>query len=176
MRGEKITEAPVLRRDHHWIWCRRWAIVFWRAEAIIWVLGILIGTVGITSELVREGLQIGIWFFCVAIVFGLRYLRTVTLGIAVLPDRLLVSRALSLHPQEIPLDEIGCCMLCNYLGMHNLAIYLKPRWRAPVVLFSDRLLGIPRERWVPLVTELREILEPMGKWKRFPWWRQPFWL
>ena len=178
--GGEATEAPALRQENYrWVWRRRWEIFFWRTEAILWVPAILISTSSAVSVIVREGFRsegLYAWGFCLLGIFILRLLRAETLGVAVLPDRLLVSRALSLHPHEIPLDEIGCCVSWRCLGADHLFLYLKPRWRAPVMLLSSRLLGIPREHWGPLMTELRELFEPLGRWKRFPWWRQPSWL
>ncbi len=160
-------------RGPEWVSIRPWEIVFWRLA----VLGFVIGCLSVAIDIAREGeLLAGATFPLVFCVLGLRYLRSVSLGIGFLRDRLVVSRALALEREEIPLESISCCVSWGYLGCRYVYIYLKPRWRAPLILMTSFFGGIRVEEWLGVTEPLRRQFEPDGKWRRFPWWRSPSWL
>jgi hypothetical protein len=160
-------------KDPKWVSVRTWEVVYWRLA----VLAFVIGFPSMAVRMIREGeaFPFAVFLF-VGSPLMLRFARSVSFGIGFLPDRLLVSRALGLGREEIPLETVACCVAHSSFGYHYLHVYLRPRWRAPLILMSSRLGGIRPEEWQGVAEQLRQQFEPEGKWRRFPWWRTPSWL
>ncbi len=160
-------------RAPEWVSIRPWEVVFWRLATLAFAIGLL----SVAIDMAREGhLLAGAIFPLVFCALGLRYVRSVSLGIGFLRDRLVVCRALGLGREEIPFESVGCCVTWGYLGSRHVYIYVRPRWRAPIILMTSFLGGIRVEDWVNVTESLRRQFEPDGKWRRFPWWRSPSWL
>jgi hypothetical protein len=147
-----------------WWWAN--AFTRWFYPIDLWVV-----MIGLSFMALQRDFPLA--FAVLAAVFLWRFGRVLTLGVALLPDRLLVKRCLSLGPETIPLDSVHRCVFHRHLFSEMIVIYQRPRWRPPVSLVSGPGIGWPSADWQKLSVALREIFEPQGKWERRPWWYQP---
>jgi hypothetical protein len=167
-----------IEADVRWFTVHKWEIRLWRAEAILWLTSLAVVPLAwLLGDRVAVGLlddRVVAWFLALGCAFILRFLRSVTLAIAVLPGAILVRRALSLRDERIPIDGIRHAVHRRQWLGEEVALYQRNRLRSPAWLVSSLGIGYPRREWQELIAALTGALEPIGKWKRLPWWRPLF--
>jgi len=114
--------------------------------------------------------------FLGATLFCYRLGRTCMLGIAVLPRHLMVKRALSLGVEHVKLQDVSNCVFQQHFAAGWIVVRFTSGWRPPCYLEMKRIppSGFRPDDWRGLVSELRAVFQPLGKWEERPWWR-PTW-
>ena len=149
-------------------------IRWWWANALTrWFYSIDLWVVLIGLPFMALQLDFPLVFAVLAAVIFWRFGRVLTLGVVLLPDRLLVKRCLSFGREAIAPESVRRCVFYRHLFSDAIVIYQHPRWGPPVLLVSGPGIGYPGADWQELTAALRGIFEPQGKWERRPWWRQP---
>jgi len=159
-----------------WWSVRKWERVCWRIN--LWV--VLVGCPVMMAVLVLTGgipIPAGVVVGAYGIIMLWRLGRVAVLAVAVLPDRVLVRRALSLGVEEVPVEAIRRCALQHYLVQY-IIVYQRKWWLPPLYLPSGRFppIGYSPRVWPDLVAALRAVFEPLGKWEERPWWRVRPWI
>lgn len=159
-----------------WFSVRKWEVAWGRLQAPVWLATIalmLISAVRGWGLSRQDAVVVSALLLAMAAV-GLRFLRSMTLGLALLPDAIMVSRALSAGRERIPVKDIGSA---TYVGMwqgDTITIYRRNRLLPPVVLYTSFMSGYSADDWELLRDSLRQLLAPLGKWKEAPWWHPWF--
>jgi len=148
-----------------WFHVRKWEAIFWRVEALLFA-----GSPLMVLQLVLLNQRFTAWLLAFGCAFILRFLRGVTLAVAVLPDAILVRRALSLRDDVIPIATIGSAVFRSDWQGEGIVIYRRNRMLAPLLLVHGWGMHYPRAEWADLAASLRELLLPLGRWKERPWW------
>ncbi|MCJ7749878.1 MAG: hypothetical protein MUQ65_02100 [Armatimonadetes bacterium] len=154
----------------HWFSARKWEVVFSRLVALLWIAVLPL----LLVMLLSEGNRSGAIFFSALTVVLFRLWRSAALGIAVLPDAIVVSPILSLGSQRIPVESIGSAVYLLMWQGDVITIYRRNRLLPPVILITSFMSGYGGDDWELLLRSLRALLEPVGKWEEAPWWKPWF--
>lgn len=153
-----------------WWSVRPWELWFWRWD--LWTVLAGCPVVTLMSAIEKEWPLVV--FMPVACLLAWRFGRTITLQIGVLPDAIVVRRALSFGLERLPINDIKRCVTWRRLAREEaIVLYQTEWWRPPIVMVTGPFppMGYPYLEWGSLKEALRSTFEPIGKWQKRPWWR-----
>ena len=155
---------------------RKWEVVYARLLAPVWLAGVVLSFISAVRGwgLDRPDAVVASALLPAMAIFGFRLFRSMTLGLAVLRDGIMVSRALSMGRERIPAHDIGSAACRRWWRWGEIVIYRRNRFYAPVISGTGFMSGYRPDDWQELRDSLRQLLEPLGKWQDVPWWRPLF--
>ena len=159
------------RADVRWRCLPKWEAILLRATASI-LISASVACAVVTA--LRLEWAVAALSTAAATFFFLRVGRGLTIAIAVLPEEILVRRALSVASERFPADKIAACVLEREPSSGSERVVLQQRkwWWPPVVVVRSRRpsVGYSDEEWNALVADLQSMFGPTGKWRVKRWW------